>query len=131
MLGRFDHTCHLSILKWKQGESTALSTARVDRDRLIPLFDMPPAGAFDPEKRRPLTPTEHIRLFGHRLQQRWGQRIAFVDAAKIDDELHKAGLTRHPLTELLEKARAARAIALPVTSVNRSEDYQRATRRFV
>jgi Beta protein len=131
MLGRFDHTCHLSIMKWKQGESTALGTARVDRERLIPLFDMPPAGDFDHEKRRPLTPTEHIRLFGQRLHQRWGQRVAFVDAANIDDELHKAGLTRHPLTELLEKARAARALALPVTSVIRPADYQRATKRFV
>jgi hypothetical protein len=56
MLGRFDHTCHLSIMKWKQGESTALGTARVDRERLIPLFDMPPAGDFDHEKRRPLSP---------------------------------------------------------------------------
>jgi hypothetical protein len=92
---------------------------------------MPPAGDFDHEKKRPLSPTEHIRLFGPRLQQRWGQRVAFVDAANIDDELHKTGLTRHPLTELLEKARAARALALPVTSVTRSSDYQRATRRFV
>jgi hypothetical protein len=131
MLRRFDHTCHLSILKWRQGESTALGTARVDRERLIPLFDVPPAGDFDHEKRRPLTPTEHIRFFGHRLQQRWGQRVAFVDAAKIDDELHRTGLTRHPLTELLERARIARALALPVTSVTRSDEYQRATRRFV
>jgi hypothetical protein len=47
MLRRFDHTCHLSILKWKQGESAALGTARIPPERLIPLFDMPPAGDFD------------------------------------------------------------------------------------
>jgi hypothetical protein len=131
MLGRFDHTCHLSILKWRQGESSALSTARVVRERLIPLFEMPPAGDFDYEKQRPLSPTEHIRLFGVRLRERWGQRPAFVDAVMIDDALHKQDLARHPLTELLERARLARALALPVTSLGRSEEYQSATRRFV
>jgi hypothetical protein len=131
MLRSFDHTCHLSILKWKQGESTALSTARIARGRLIPLFDMPPAGDFDHEKQRPLSPTEHIRLFGRRLRDRWGQRVAFVDAIMIDDEMHKEGLTRHPLTELLERARIAKALALPVTSIGRSGEYQQATRRFM
>jgi hypothetical protein len=131
MLGRFDHTCQLSILKWKQGESTALSTARVDRSRLIPLFEMPPAGAFDHEKQRPLSPTEHIRLFGPRLRERWGQRPAFIDATCIDDQQHKEHLTRHPLSELLERARIARALAFPVTSLGRSEGYQEATRSFV
>jgi hypothetical protein len=131
MLGRFDHTCHLSILKWKQGESTALSTARIVRERLIPMFEMPPAGDFDHEKQRPLSPTEHIRLFGPRLRERWGQRPAFVDAVTIDDEPHRQDLARHPLTELLERARLARALALPVTAIGRSEEYQRATRRFV
>jgi hypothetical protein len=131
MLRPFDHTCHLSILKWKQGESTALGTARITSERLIPLFEMPPAGDFDHEERRPLTPTEHIRFFGRRLRQRWGQRAAFVDAEMIDDDMHKQGLARHPLTELIEKARIARALALPVTSIGRSDDYQRATRKFV
>jgi hypothetical protein len=131
MLRRFDHTCHLSILKWKQGESTALGTARIPPERLIPLFDMPPAGDFDHEKQRPLSPTEHIRLFGRRLRERWGRRVAFVDAIMIDDELHKQGRANHPLTELLERARLAQALALPVTGIGRSEDYQRAIRRFV
>ena len=130
MLRTFNHTCHLTILKWKQGESIAVGTARSPRGRLIPLFDMPPAGDFDHEKQRPLTPTEHIRLFGRRLRDRWGQRVAFVDAMMIDDELHKNGLARHPLTELLERARLAKALALPVTSIGRSDSYQRATRRF-
>src|SRR5262245_22642613 len=117
MLGLFDHTCHLSILKWKQGESTAVGTANGDRSRLIPLFEMPPAGNFDHERRRFLSPTEHIRLFGPRLRERWGQRPAFVDALMVDDEMHRKGLARHPLTELLERARLAKALAFPVTSL--------------
>jgi GNAT superfamily N-acetyltransferase len=119
MLGRFDHTCYLAVMKWKYGESSALRTARVDRGRLHPLFEMPPAGDYDHEKQRPLSPTEHIRLFGPRLRERWGQRPAFIDAKMVDDEIHRQGLARHPLTELLERARLARALALPVTSLAR------------
>src|SRR5882757_8018245 len=103
--GPFRHTDCLAILKWKQGERTALATFRPGPSRLHVVFDMPPAGDFDHEKQRPLTPTEHIKMFGRRLRDAWGNRVAFVDASCIDDELHKEGLTRHPLTELLERAR--------------------------
>ena len=99
----FRHTDFLAILKWKQGERAALTTFRPGPTRLHVLFDMPPAGDFDHEKQRPLTPTEHIKMFGRRLRDAWGTRVAFVDASCIDDELHKEGLTRHPLTELLER----------------------------
>lgn len=129
MLVQLDPTCHLSVLKWKFGESVATGTARTPNGRLVVLFEMPPAGDFDHEKQRPLSPTEHIRIFGRRLKQRWG-RPAFVDALAIDDELHRQGLASHPLTELIERARHAHAVALPVTSLGRSDDYQKAVRKF-
>lgn len=131
MIAMFPHTSFLAILKWKLGECSALSTARNVHGRLVVLFEMPAAGDFDHELQRPLTPTEHIRFFGRRLNKHWGQQPAFIDAKCIDDDLHKEGLTRHPLTELLEKARLARALAVPATSRHHSDSYQSAVRRFI
>lgn len=130
-IGPFRHTDFLAILKWKQGERAALTTFRPGPSRLHVLFDMPPAGDFDHEKQRPLTPTEHIKMFGRRLRDAWGNRVAFVDASCIDDELHKEGLTRHPLTELLERARLAGALACPAVSLSHSNQYRRAVHRFI
>ncbi len=48
----------------------------------------------------------------------------------VDNDSHKAGLLVHPLTELLERAQAARAIACPATSLRHSPEYQDAVRRF-
>jgi hypothetical protein len=127
----FRHTDILAVLKWKQGERAALTTYRRGPSRLHVLFDMPPAGDFDHEEQRPLTPTEHIKMFGRRLRDAWGNRVAFVDASYIDDELHKAGFTRHPLTELLERARLAGALACPAVGLSHSEGYRGAVRRFI
>lgn len=127
----FKHTDYLAILKWKQGERAALSTFRASASRLHVLFEMPPAGDYDHEKRRPLTPTEHIKLFGKKLYDAWGNRVAFIDASHIDDDLHKKGFARHPLTELLERARLAGASACPAVSPTHSDEYREAVRRFV
>jgi len=127
----YRHTDLLAILRWKQGERSALATYRSGPSRLHVLFDMPPAGDFDHEEQRPLAPTEHIKLFGRRLKEVWGNRVAFVDAGCIDDETHKRGLTGHPLTELLERARLAGALACPAISLDHSSEYRRACRRFL
>src|ERR1700751_5083992 len=119
-LADFRHTDILAVLKWKQGERIALSTHRRGPSRLHILFDMPPAGEFNHERGRPLTPTEHIRLFGRRLHEVWGKRVAFVDAGSIDDQTHHEGVARHPLTELLERARLAGATACPAISLSHS-----------
>jgi len=123
---------YVPILKWKTGERLALSTLRGPlRGLLTPLFLMPPSGDFDHEKGRCLTPLEHIKLFGSRLYKAWGRVPVFVDAIGIDDETHRQGLTVHPLTELLEQARTARALACPATRINRTPEYQEAVLRFV
>lgn len=132
MLGLLRSVSYVPILKWKAGERLALSTFRRSlRGRLVPLFLMPPSGDFDHEKGRRLTPLEHIRLFGKRLHDAWGRSPVFVDAIGIDDDAHRAGLTVHPLTELLGQANAARALACPATTLDRAPDYQEAVRRFV
>ncbi|MGJ5000101.1 beta family protein [Bradyrhizobium sp. HKCCYLRH2060] len=130
-IATFRHTDCLAIMKWKQGERAALSTYSASASRLHVLFEIPPAGDYDQEKQRPLTPTEHIRLFGKRLCDAWGNRVVFIDAGYIDDERHKEGFPRHPLTELIERARTAGALACPAISPSHSTEYVRAVKRFV
>jgi hypothetical protein len=130
-VGPFSHSDYLAVLKWKQGERNALLTYRPSPNRLHVLFDIPPAGDFDHDEKRRLTPTEHIKMFGKRLHDAWGNRVAFIDAGMVDDDLHKKGLTRHPLTELIERARTAGALACPCVSLNHSAEYHAAVRRFV
>jgi hypothetical protein len=98
---------------------------------MTPLFEMPPAGDFDHEEQRILSPTEHIKSFGKRLHDSWGHSLAFIDAKAVDDDIHQAGLSAHPLTELLERARLAKALACPATSLKHSPEYQNAVQRFV
>lgn len=131
MVALLNSLSYLAIVKWKAGERRALASLWASRrNDLTPLFEIPPSGDFDHEKQRPLTPLEHIRLFGKRLHEAWGRSLSFIDAMAVDDDTHKAGLLVHPLTELLERAQAARAIACPATSLKHSPDYQDAVRRF-
>lgn len=128
----FAEDSYFPFLKWKLGEIAALSdlSGRAAR-RITPLFVLPPAGDYDPVEGRLLSPIEHIRSFGFRLANSRGKRLAFVDAGHVDDERHAAGLAIHPLTELLERARLAGALASPITGFARSDGYQRAVARFV
>lgn len=128
----FAEDSYFPFLKWKRGEVSALAdlSGRATR-RVTPLFVLPPAGDYDSEERRHLTPIEHIRSFGPRLAKSRGKRLAFVDAGHVDNERHASGLPTHPLTELLERARLAGAQASPITALVRSEGYQRAVARFV
>ena len=130
MIGTVKNAIYLATLKWKQGEVRALGTFTGDRSDLAVLFDIPPAGDYDHELKTVLEPTEYLKQFGGRLKKAWGKRGVFIDAAKVDDERHKAGLSVHPLTELLERARLAESLAFPVTGPGRSPEYQNAVRRF-
>ena len=123
---------YLSQLKWKAGERQALATAQSARSgRMIPAFKIPPAGEFDPEQQKVLTTTEYLRSFGKQLADCWDRRIAFIDAALIDDEHHREAIGGHPLTELLERARLAGGNAAPIFSSENSDDYKAAVRRFL
>lgn len=130
MLRSLQNATYLATLKWKQGEIKSLRTFGGDKSDLAILFDIPPAGDYDHELGTVLEPTEYLKQFGSRLQKSWGRRGVFIDAAKVDDERHKAGLGVHPLTELLERARMAEALAFPVTGPDRSSEYQAAVLRF-
>jgi len=131
MLDRFRSATYLVALKWKQGEARAIGTMRRPaRQDLLVLFDIPPAGDFDHDLGRVPDTTEYIKLFGPRLLKHCGTDPVFVDARLIDDDRHREGFARHPLTELLERGRLAGAHPCPVTGLNRLEAYQAAVGRF-
>lgn len=122
---------YMPQLKWKAGELKAIGTARSANDgRLLPLFVIPPSGAFDHSEGRTLGTAEYIRSFGSKLAANWSGGPVFVDGIHIDDEKHRNAVGQHALTELLERARLAHVMACPVTSLTRSTEYQQAVRRF-
>lgn len=114
-------------LPWKKGEIDAFETAPAEINKFTtPIFIVPPAGAFDHDEQRILSPTDHIRAFGPKLLRARQNRPVFVDALNLDDARHQAAFNVHPLTALLERARLGHAQAWPVTSYGRSDDYQQA-----
>jgi Beta protein len=122
---------YMPQLKWKSGELRAVGTARGGRSgRLLPLFIVPPSGAFDHMEGRTLGTAEYLKSFGAKLAANWQGGPVFVDALHIDDEKHSSAVGQHALTELLERARLAHVVACPVTSLSRSKSYQEAVRRF-
>lgn len=122
---------YLPQAKWKSGERRAFRTASARADRFIPVFKITPAGSFDPDEQRVLTPTEYLGRFGHQLADSRGRRLAFIDAELVDDDRHRKAVAAHPLTELLERARLCGANAAPTFSRNSSAEYKEATRRFI
>ena len=122
---------YMPQLKWKFGELKAIGTAvGASSGRLLPLFVIPPAGAFDQLEGRTLGTAEYIRSFGAKLAGHWRGGPVFVDGNLIDDERHSSSVGQHALTELLERARLAHVVACPVTTMSRSPSYQDAVRRF-
>jgi hypothetical protein len=127
---RMSRAIYLPQAKWKAGERRAFKTASAQADRLVPAFIIPPAGAFDPDAQRVLSPTEYLGSFGHQLAESRGRRLSFIDAQLVDDERHRSAVDVHPLTELLERSRLCGANAAPIFSRSSSTEYIDSVRRF-
>lgn len=122
---------YLPQAKWKAGERRAFKTTSFRGERFVPAFMIPPAGSFDSDEQRVLSPTEYLRRFGHQLAESRGRQLAFIDAGLVDDERHRQAVDVHPLTELLERAWLSGANAAPIFSQANSVDYKNAVRRFL
>jgi Beta protein len=117
-------------IPWKKGERDAFKTTSfLVNDVTIPIFVVPPAGDFDHDLGKILTPVDHIKQFGKRLYESRGKRPVFIDAGFLDNERHKIDSSVHALTALIERALLAGAIAWPATSIGRSDEYQEAVAR--
>lgn len=128
---RMSGVIYMPQAKWKSGERRAFRTASLQADRFVPAFKITPAGSFDSEEQRVLTPTEYLTRFGHQLAESRGRRLAFIDAELVDDERHSRAVDAHPLTELLQRARLCGANAAPIFSRSSSGEYKEAVRRFI
>jgi Beta protein len=121
------NTAYMPKIPWKKGERDAFRTTRpIVNDLTVPIFIMPPAGDFDHDLGKILAPADHVKLFGKKLYESRGKRPVFIDAVYLDDERHRVDPTTHPLTALIERALIAGAVAWPLTSFGRSDDYQEA-----
>jgi hypothetical protein len=123
----FATTAYMPKVPWKKGERDAFKTTRSSiNDLTVPIFVIPPAGDFDHDLGKILAPADHVKLFGKKLYESRGKRPVFVDAVYLDDKRHRIDPAIHPLTALIERAQVAGAIAWPLTSIGRSDDYQEA-----
>ena len=119
----------MPVLPWKQGERDAFKTISPEiSERIIPIFEMPPAGDYDHELERILSPAEHLRNFGPRLFRSRGRLPVFIDASQIDDARHSIDGGTHPLTALIERARLAGAQAWPVATLEMSDAHRLAAK---
>ncbi|MDX6611269.1 MAG: hypothetical protein QOD75_455 [Blastocatellia bacterium] len=121
------NTAYMPKIPWKKGERDAFRTTRpIVNDLTVPIFIIPPAGDFDHDLGKILAPADHVKLFGKKLYESRGKRPVFIDAVYLDDERHRVDPATHPLTALIERALIAGAVAWPLTSLGRSDDYQEA-----
>lgn len=122
-------------LKWKEGEYKGLGELPTSlKDRILPIFLMPPPGSYDNEEQKILTPDEHIKSFGARLSAHWGGRLCFVDAGQVDNADYKvAAEGAHPLLALFERSKLSqpRGIVAPATALDRSREYQSAASKIL
>jgi Beta protein len=113
------HLDYVPVLKWRQGEYQALMRlAASHKDRVTPLIEITPPD-FDFEAQEPAKSIDdHLRKFGPRLKVKWGARPAFLDTSRLDPTA-RMFTGQHPLTHLLEAARAVDGRLIPVTALNR------------
>ena len=120
------HLDYVPVLKWRQGEYQALFRLRdPHRSRVVPLIEMTPPD-FDFESWLPKkTIDEHLEKFAARLKDKWGARLAFLDAGLIDPAARMIG-GMHPLLWLMNEVRPNGSPLIPVTGFERDAGYQSA-----
>jgi hypothetical protein len=117
---------YVPVLKWRQGEYQAL--LRLDgarRQRVIPLIEVTPP-EFDFEEGKPKKTLEkQLEPFARRLMAKWGTQPAFLETVLIEPTARMPGGV-HPLTYLLEGARAAGGQLTAVTGLERDSAHYNA-----
>lgn len=119
----FNHRHYVPILKWKQGEYQALfRLSEKAKNRLTPLFEIPPVG-YDHERQQPTsTIEEHLQTFGIRLRAKWFARRCFVDFRLLG---YNATMTngQNCAGYALARARETQCQVVPVVSLDAPTGY--------
>jgi hypothetical protein len=122
----FDYRHYVPILRQKAAETQALSSlSSEDKMQMTPLIELPPTLLAAKNRKGSLFTETAKQIAGY-----WGQSPLFIDFFLIDP-LFKAPEGKHPLCLLFEIAKALHLSLIPVTGLNRSDDYQRAVGRVI
>lgn len=110
---------YVPVLKWRQGEYQALLRLDdVHRQRVIPLIEVTPPEYDFEEGKVKKTLEKQLGPFARRLKAKWGSQPAFLETVLLEPTARMPGGV-HPLTYLLEGARADEARLVPVTGLER------------
>ncbi len=128
----FDHRHYVPILKGKDGEFGALHELSKDaKSNMTPLIDVLRV-PLDWEKGRPSKPLhEHLARISEQIRKSWlSNRPVFVDLYDTDPKARTSDGT-HPMKYLTDRLRDAEVGAIPVTGLDRDDDYQKAVSESV
>lgn len=125
-----DHTSYVPILKGKEGEYEALKELPNSiKARLVPLIEIIPI-PWDFENNVPAKSLDdHLSTVNAKLLDSWGkQHSCFLDLCWIPESERMADGT-HPVTCVLDGARANGLLVIPVTGLRRDRNYQAGVKR--
>lgn len=112
---------YVPILRAKQGELQALAQLHFNvKGRTTPLLEVQPIE--DPGRK---TPEQHFANLANDLATKWGvEHRIFIDDQESGDDPTSGG--RHPIDELFVALDAKGLLAVPVTGLSRTPDYESA-----
>jgi len=127
---------YVPILRWKQAERLALKELlKDDRKMITPLIEITPK-VFDAPKtgEKKGKKPDAARVLedqAKNLLESWGNAPLFLDLSLIDDLVPPINGVRHPLVHIAETALSYRLCIVPVTGLNRRNEYQSAVSDMV
>ena len=125
----FDHTHYVPILKGKEGEYLALKDLTIlAKNGLTPVIEIPSI-PYDFDNERPAKTVEkHIEKVVQKIETCWGvDRAMFLDFSLIPpSELMPDG--SQPIKFIFDGARQRNLRLIPVTGVDRTDEYQNAVK---
>lgn len=122
-----DRMHYVPILKGKAGEFDAIETlSATAKQAITPLLEMPPIGWDFRNDRPEATIDEHVDGFAEKILGAWGTAdVAMLDLEQVDDQ-GPLSSGSDPLTFVLDAARSNGLKIVPVTGIDRPQEYQSA-----
>lgn len=133
-----DHTHYVADVRWKQAEKESLqSLGKEEKSRLTPLIELIPRN-FRTNDDEELPTRDALRKIAKEIDNYWGFSATFVDLEHVISRgIRGAGDDPHILEILAEETRRLLPLLpresnlIPVTGLNRAEDYQAAVASII
>jgi len=127
----FDHRHYVPCIRWKMGEYQAIFNLSSKATwKITPLIEAPEIG-FDFEKWKPVKSVDdHLAPFAKRVKTQWQGRHCFVDMKLIEPSKRMVD-GQHPAEFVFNELRSQDCMAIPVSGLDRDQQYQEAIRRAV